>query len=99
MMARYPFPVDEARSFEESLAPKILDVDWQQVIKRGDESEITVLTSNADSVRYYVTDARGNLTETGIIQVDSGMASVKFDCCKYCLACNGGWGYCTLCPL
>ena len=75
----YPFPVDEARSFEESLAPKILDVDWQQVIKRGDESEITVLTSNADSVRYYVTDARGNLTETGIIQVDSGMASVKFD--------------------
>ena len=75
----YPFAAHEMGRFEESLTPKILDVDWPQVIKRGSESEIKVEVSNADSVRYYVTDARGNLTETGQVLVDSDIASVKLD--------------------
>ncbi len=75
----YPFAAHELGKFEESLAPKILNVDWPQVIKRGSESEIRVQVSNADTVRYYVTDARGNLAETGQVLVDSDIASVKFD--------------------
>ncbi len=73
----YPFAAYEMGGFEESMVPKILDVDWPQVIERGTKSEITVRVENADSIRYYVTDARGNLAETGEVLVDSNSASVK----------------------
>lgn len=73
----YPFKAGHWAEFETAETPKILDVDIPKVIDKKSDVKIEVITSNADSIRYFLSDSKGNVISSKSIDVKENMAKIS----------------------
>jgi len=73
----YPFRLGHWSEFEKTEFPKITNVNSPDIIQKGTELEISIETSHADSILYFLTDSNGNSTLSEVISVDKNFTSIK----------------------
>jgi peptide/nickel transport system substrate-binding protein len=73
----YPFKLGHWSEFENAIFPKITNVNVPNIIEKGKELEISVETSNADSILYFVTNNNGNSTISELINIDKNITKIK----------------------
>jgi peptide/nickel transport system substrate-binding protein len=73
----YPFKVGHWSEFEKTEFPKITNVIVPNIIQKGTDLEISVETSHADSILYFLTDSNRNSTLSESINVDKNFTIIK----------------------
>ena len=73
----YPFRLGHWSEFEKTEFPKITNVNSPDIIQKGTELEISIETSHADSILYFLIDSNGNSTLTEVINVDKNPTNIK----------------------
>jgi len=73
----YPFKLGHWSEFEKTEFPKITNVNVPNIIQKGTDLEISVETSHADSILYFLTDINRNSTLSELISVDKNFTMIK----------------------
>jgi peptide/nickel transport system substrate-binding protein len=73
----YPFKLGHWSEFEKTEFPKITNVNVPNIIQKGTDLEISVETSHADSILYFLTDNNRNSTLSELIDVDKNFTIIK----------------------
>ncbi len=73
----YPFKLGHWSEFEKTEFPKITNVKSPDIVQRGTELEISIETSHADSILYFLTNIDGNSTLSELINVDKNFTTIK----------------------
>ena len=73
----YPFKLGHWSEFEKTEFPKITNVIVPNIIQKGTDLEISVETSHADSILYFLTDSNRNSTLSESINVDKNFTIIK----------------------
>ena len=73
----YPFKLGHWSEFEKTEFPKITNVNVPNIIQKGTDLEISVETSHADSILYFLTDNNRNSTLSELINVDKNFTIIK----------------------
>lgn len=73
----YPFKLGHWSEFEKTKFPKITNVIIPNIIQKGTDLEISVETSHADSILYFLTDSNRNSTLSESINVDKNFTMIK----------------------
>ncbi|MEK6979851.1 MAG: ABC transporter substrate-binding protein [Thermoproteota archaeon] len=73
----YPFKLGHWSEFEKTEFPKITNVNVPNIIQKGTDLEISVETSHADSILYFLTDNNRNSTLSELIGVDKNFTIIK----------------------
>lgn len=73
----YPFKLGHWSEFEKTEFPKITNVNVPNIIQKGTDLEISVETSHADSILYFLTDNNRNSTLSELIGVDKNVTIIK----------------------
>jgi len=73
----YPFKLGHWSEFEKTEFPKITNVIVPNIIQKGTDLEISVETSHADSILYFLTDNNRNSTLSESINVDKNFTMIK----------------------
>ena len=73
----YPFKLGHWSEFEKTEFPKITNVIVPNIIQKGTDLEISVETSHADSILYFLTDSNRNSTLSESINVDKNFTMIK----------------------
>ncbi len=68
----YPFEADRWSEFETVRTPKITKIEAPRLVASGTTLEISVETSDASDIRYFMADAGGNILESGQMRVADG---------------------------
>jgi peptide/nickel transport system substrate-binding protein len=66
----YPYKIGKWTEFEKTEFPTIKNIDMKKIIQRGEELEITVDTSNSDSILYFLTSTEGKRVSSDMLKVD-----------------------------
>lgn len=72
----YPLAADTWSEFSEPALPEILGVSMAPSVEPGAPLEAEVTTANADSIRYYLTDASGRLALSGSVPAAGGRSVI-----------------------
>jgi peptide/nickel transport system substrate-binding protein len=72
----YPFKLGHWSEFEKTEFPKITSVNSPEIIQKGTELEISIETSKADSILYFLTDSK-NSTLSESISVNKNSTQIK----------------------
>ena len=73
----YPFKLGHWSEFEKTEFPKITNVKSPDIVQRGTELEISIETSHADSILYFLTNIDGNSTLSELINADKNFTTIK----------------------
>lgn len=73
----YPFKVGHWSEFEKTEFPKITNMSAPEIIQKGTDLEISIETSHADSILYFLTDSKGNSTLSELINVNENFTKIK----------------------
>ena len=64
----YPFKAGEWSEFEKIKAPEITHIDIEKIVQRGGEISIPINVNNTDSILYFLTNSKGELSSSEKIQ-------------------------------
>lgn len=74
----YPFAADKWSEFESVSIPKIDAIDVPPTVTHGEDLEVSVSVWDADSIKYFVSDADG-VAVTGEVDVEVGDTRITLD--------------------
>jgi len=72
----YPFGAGYWKEFENVSMPKITHVTMPEKITTGLQADVVIETADATDLYYFVSDAKGNLVDSGILDVSGGNARI-----------------------
>ena len=73
----YPFKLGQWSEFEKREFPKITNVNASNIVQKGTEFEISIETSHADSILYFIMGSNGNSTLSELVNVDKNFTKIK----------------------
>ena len=73
----YPFKAGKWSEFEKIEYPTIKHVKMKEVFQKGEEAAITIQTSNAEEIRYFLTDNFGELKISKTIKIDEDETKIE----------------------
>ena len=73
----YPFKPGHWSEFEKTEFPKITNVNLPNIVQKGTELEISIETSQTDSVLYFISDSNGNSTLSELVSIDKNFTRIK----------------------
>lgn len=72
----YPFEAGHWNKFEDLALPKITKIDVPNEIVKGSHAEISVQTSDATQIYYFINDAAGNQIDSGNLQIQDNVTTI-----------------------
>ncbi|MFQ5497159.1 MAG: ABC transporter substrate-binding protein [Nitrosopumilus sp.] len=74
----YPFKIGKWKNFENTKFPIIEKIQMKKIFQRGEEFDIGVKTSNADSILYFLTNSEGSVVSSDTLKLDKNEITINF---------------------
>jgi peptide/nickel transport system substrate-binding protein len=73
----YPFKKGEWERFEKTDFPSIEKIEMKKIIQKGEEFALTIETSNADSIMYFLTDGKGKKITSKVQNIEESTTIIN----------------------
>jgi peptide/nickel transport system substrate-binding protein len=73
----YPFKKGEWERFEKTDFPSIKKIEMREIIQKGEEFALTIETSNADSIMYFLTDGKGKKITSKVQNIEESTTIIN----------------------
>jgi peptide/nickel transport system substrate-binding protein len=73
----YPFKKGEWERFEKTDFPSIEKIEMREIIQKGEEFALTIETSNADSIMYFLTDGKGKKITSKVQNIEESTTIIN----------------------
>ena len=76
--ASYPFQAGHWKDFENVKFPKIIQIEFPNIVNKGSKLSIPITTEDASKIHYFLTNSEGVTIASGIKELDGRISELTF---------------------